>query len=266
RVGIARHIDGRYRVAERVGDIERASIGAQGQVAWVRAVEVVSAGRNFGDLGEEGAGVHAGGAYLILEAVAYVEARSVPVENGLLGIEAGLKLAYDCIRCSINDTGKVAVLVEHDHVGVRVDRRVDGRALDAGRARAACLPDGAQIEPAAHALQARIHDRDPPVRIALPTGKRHEQLLPVRCERQGVGPGTERLVAVRPELAAALDDGVVWVYARAGIGSSVEVTGSKHNLGVALHPAALPGRLCAHDLLDRIACRAGDDAALGVGL
>ncbi len=109
-----------------------------------------------------------------------------------------------------------------------------------------------------------VHHRYPPIRITFPTGKRDVELAAIGGERERARLAAERLLAMGPELVAAAHPWIIWIDARAGVRSAIDVARAKHDFGEALQAAAFARALRADDAFYRIAVRPGNDPALRI--
>ena len=255
RVRVVGDVDDGEGVAEGGGDVERPAVGGQGQIARVVVLEVRGAGGDLRDLGEGRAGIDAEGAHFVLEAVSGVEPRTGGVEDHFFSVEIGREFPDDLVGTRVDDAGEVSVHVLHYRERAREDRRVvcDG---DSGRPGPQPVARGTQVDPARHHPRARVHDRDAKVRVTFAAGERHIDLPAVGRDGHLIGPAPHRLVAEGPELVPSH---VVGIDAVAGIRPAGEVVHLEEDLREALQAGPLAGGRRAHDLLDRIRVRPGDD-------
>src|SRR5690349_23569007 len=100
-------------MSECVGNVERSTVSTQIQITGISSVELISAGRNFGDLRKEWSRVNAEYAHFILESIGDVEPCSVAVEECFFTVEAGFENSDESVGGRVDHTGEVRILVQH---------------------------------------------------------------------------------------------------------------------------------------------------------
>src|SRR5262249_39134041 len=119
-----------------------------------------------------------------------------------------------------------------------------------------------EIDPLGYAPGPRVHGCDSPVGITLAPGKSDIELSAVRSEGERPWLAAKRLRTIRPELVTTLYDRVIGVDPGARIGASIDVTGAKHDLGIAVHATAFAGWLRSDNVFHRVTGNPGDDFTL----
>ena len=81
--------------------------------------------------------------------------------------------------------------------------------------------------------------------MTFPSGKRDIKLSAIAGKGECPRLTSEWLFDIWPNLAPTLDDRIIWIDARAGIGAAIDITRAEHDLGETLETAAFTGRFGA---------------------
>ncbi len=117
RVRVIGHVDDGDGVAQGVCDIEGIPVRGEVQVARMRALQIVRAGRYLRDLRELRSRIDAEGAHLVFDPVGCVQAGAGLVESRLFRVKAELELADHVVGLCVDHGREIRVLVQDNDVG-----------------------------------------------------------------------------------------------------------------------------------------------------
>src|ERR1041384_3887740 len=138
-------------MAQRVRYIQSFTVSAEIEIARVRAIEVRYTCRFFADWSKERTGVNPEYMDRVFETICDVESGTVCIEQRLLAIETGFKIADYRIRCSVDHATEVCILIENDGVLDRIDTVIEGRNANANRSKASSNSTWSKVNPLRHA-------------------------------------------------------------------------------------------------------------------